>query len=309
MINSHSRGIAPGIYPTMITPFTATDKVDYKALEQLVEWYIRQGANGLFAVCQSSEMFFLTLEERAEIARFVREQAAGRVSVVASGHISEELSEQIRELEAVAATGVDAVVLVSNRLARQDEPDEVWMENAAKLLEAVPDISFGVYECPFPYKRLLSPELLAWCQSTGRFRFLKDTCCNTSEIAARLAAVKGGGLGLFNANTATLLESLQLGAQGYSGVMANFHPDLYAWLYAHYEDRAPEALRLQQFLSVASVIENQFYPVNAKYYLSLEGLPVETYSRTKDHRQLTFSQRRELEHLFALTSSWREQFI
>ena len=37
--------------------------------------------------------------------------------------------------------------------------------------------------------------------------------------------------GLFNANAQTLLPSLELGAAGFSGVMANFHPDLYARLY------------------------------------------------------------------------------
>lgn len=70
-----------GEWPTMLTPFR-DGAVDYPALEALVEWYIAHGVSGLFAVCQSSEMFFLSLEERVGIARFVNEKAAGRVPVI-----------------------------------------------------------------------------------------------------------------------------------------------------------------------------------------------------------------------------------
>ncbi|MDQ0916938.1 dihydrodipicolinate synthase family protein [Paenibacillus sp. V4I5] len=304
----HIQPIAKGVWPTMVTPFTDSNQVDYKALEQMIEWYIGHGVAGLFAVCQSSEMFFLTLEEREDIARFVVEKAQGRVQVIASGHISDSIENQIIELQAIAAAGVQAVVLVSNRLAQQNESEDVWKRNAETLLGAVPDIPFGIYECPYPHKRLISPELLAWCESTGRFTFLKDTCCHTEHIQQKLNAVRGGGLNIYNANTATLLETLHLGIQGYSGIMGNFHPALYVWLTRHYMERQEQAEKLQDFLGMSSVIESQFYPVNAKYYLSLEGLPVGLHTRTKDHRQMTYSNRREVEQLFALTRQYREKY-
>ena len=57
---------AGGVWPVMLTPFTDHNEVDYPALERLTEWYIENGVSGLFAVCQSSEMFFLSLEERVD---------------------------------------------------------------------------------------------------------------------------------------------------------------------------------------------------------------------------------------------------
>ena len=77
--------IQDGVWPTMITPFTKGDDLDLGALESLVDWYIDGSVDGLFAVCQSSEMFFLSLEERVRLARAVVEFAEGRVGVVASG--------------------------------------------------------------------------------------------------------------------------------------------------------------------------------------------------------------------------------
>jgi 4-hydroxy-tetrahydrodipicolinate synthase len=301
--------IAQGAWPTMVTPFTDSNLIDYHALEHMVEWYIHHGAAGLFAVCQSSEMFHLTLEERESIARFVQDRAKGRIQVIASGHISDSLENQIRELQAIASTGVRAVVLVSNRLAGQDESDDLWKSNAEKLLQAIPDMDFGIYECPYPYKRLVSPELLKWCASTSRFSFLKDTSCDTAQMQDKLLAVQGSGLSLYNANAATLLETLKLGFHGYSGVMGNFHPELYDLLIKKWSRDPLLAERLQAFLGMTSVIECQAYPVNAKYYLQLEGVPISLHSRTRDHKQFSYSQRREVEQLFALTRFLKEQFV
>lgn len=300
--------ISSGVWPTMITPFTASGEVDFHALEALVEWYINQGVQGLFAVCQSSEMFYLSLQERVEIARFVKQKAAGRVQVIASGHISDELEHQIEELKLIAETGVDAVVLVSNRLAKAEEGEEIWISNTQKLLDAIPQVPFGIYECPYPYKRLLSPSTLKWCADSGRFSFLKDTCCDLQQLEDKLTAIAGSELKLFNANTTTLLPSLRLGAAGFSGVMANFHPDLYVRLTGQWQDghdRETTKL-LQSYLTVASLIELQVYPVNAKFHLQQQGIPITLTTRSKDESLLKANHRIEVEALELLAKHIRQ---
>ncbi|WP_409345934.1 dihydrodipicolinate synthase family protein [Paenibacillus sp. MBLB4367] len=297
--------VKDGVWPTMITPFTETGEIDYETLEQLIEWYIGKGVSGLFAVCQSSEMFHLSLDERVRLARFVRERAARRVQVIASGHISESMEDQVNEIRAISAEGIEAFVIVSNRLASREEADDVWKRNADRLLREVPDVSFGIYECPYPYKRLLSPELLKWCAETGRFLFLKDTCCDLKQLEAKLNAVRGTRLKLFNANAATLLQSLDMGAAGYSGVMANFHPDLYVRLLQLQRSQPEEAARLQQFLGSASAIERQLYPYNAKYYLQLEGLPIGLRGRSGGSVGLTASMKLEIEQLRGTEKQFR----
>ena len=87
------------------------------------------------------------------------------------------------------------------RLAKENESDEVWLENLKKLLEMIPkDVPLGFYECPYPYKRIISPELLKWCADTGRFYFIKDTSCDIENMKAKLEVIKGTNLKLFNAN-------------------------------------------------------------------------------------------------------------
>ncbi|MGH0053322.1 MAG: dihydrodipicolinate synthase family protein [Sphaerochaetaceae bacterium] len=91
-----------GCWPTMITPFTEDNKVDFSKVEALTNWYIDRGCDGIFAVCQSSEMFFLTAQEKLDIAKAVVEAAAGRVKVIASGHTSDDHQTQIQELGGMA---------------------------------------------------------------------------------------------------------------------------------------------------------------------------------------------------------------
>lgn len=290
-----------GVYPVMLTPFTEDGQVDYRALKKLVDWYIAHGVSGLFADCQSSEMFFLSLEERVEIARAVIRFAAERVPVVASGHISDSLEEQVKELTAIAETGADAVILLTNRLAGEKESDEVWMENLRYLLERIPkEIPLGFYECPYPYKRLISPKQLKWCAQTGRFFFIKDTSCSIANIKEKLEAIKGTPMKLFNANTSTLFESLQLGAAGFSGVMANFHPGLYTWLCSHFQAQPEMARELADFLTIASMIERQVYPVNAKYYQQMIGNFDSIVTRSKNAALLNDTGRLEVEQLARL---------
>jgi 4-hydroxy-tetrahydrodipicolinate synthase len=302
------KSIPNGVWPTMLTPLTNSNEIDYRVLEDLVEWYLEKQVDGLFAVCQSSEMFFLSLDERIGIARRVVKAVSGQIPVIASGHISDNMAGQVREVQAIADTGVDAVVLVTNRLAEEGESEDIWKRNAERLMNEVPDVPFGLYECPYPYKRILSKDLMKWCDATGRILFLKDTCCDVKQMQEKVESVGGAKLKIFNANAATLLESLKSGVSGYSGVMANFHPELYVWLTREWFREAEAAQELQAFLGVASLIERQLYPINAKYYLQLEGLDISLVSRTPNSRDLTCSERYEVEQLHELSRQYCDRF-
>ena len=300
-----SASIPDGAWPTMITPFGPDGAIDYAVLEGLVEWYVERGVAGLFAVCQSSEMFFLSLRERLELARACVRFARGRVPVIASGHVADDPSDQVDEARAMADTGVDAVVLISNLFAGSQEDDEVWKLKLGHFLDRLPEgILLGLYECPWPYKRVLSAEATKFCVESGRFGFLKDTSCRMESIRAKIEIARGSGLKLFNANGATLLDSLRAGAAGYSGIMANFHADLYSWICANHAREPRLAAELQDFLGLSSVIEYQLYPVNAMYALSLEGLPFPLASRRADVRLFSESMRLEVEQLMRQSRTW-----
>lgn len=272
-----------GVVPVMLTPFTADNQIDYQGLEKLIDWYIDNGADALFAVCQSSEMLFLSLEERVALSKFVVDYTAGRVPVISSGHISPEIEDQITELKAIAATGIDALVFVTNRLDGENQGSETFMHNLKVLMDALPeDMPLGLYECPAPYRRLLTDEELLFCANSGRFVVLKDVSCDLETVKRRVELVKDTPLAIINANAAIAYEAMQAGSKGFSGVFTNFHPDLYNWLY-HHADQAPEfAEKLAWFLSLSAVTETIGYPKNAKIFHQRLGTFESSHSRVTD---------------------------
>jgi 4-hydroxy-tetrahydrodipicolinate synthase len=291
----------------MITPFTDNDRVDYGAIKAVTKWYLDKGCDGIFAVCQSSEMFFLSEQEKIDIAKAVKDAAGGQVKVIASGHTSEDKAKQIEELGRMAETGVDAVILVSNRLAKEDENEERLENNFNDILRQLPGVTFGMYECPYPYLRLLSTDFLRNCAVKKNLVALKDVSCALDIQKERAAAVRGKGLALFNANTSTLLDSLIAGYAGFNGVMANFHIDIYKWLYTHFK-KGPDLVReVSDFLTLAAVIEARAYPVNAKYHYALTGIAMSTQTRSKDRSILNENARHEIESLIRMENSLRKK--
>ncbi|MDR2095843.1 MAG: dihydrodipicolinate synthase family protein [Treponema sp.] len=296
-----------GCWPTMITPFTDDNKIDYRAVKKLTEWFIAMGCDGIFAVCQSSEMFFLSEQEKLDLARAVKDAAAGRVKVIASGHTADDLSRQVDELGRMAEIGTDAVVLVSNRLAKQNEGEDVFLKNFDTILRQLPQVVFGLYECPYPYLRLLTTEFLADCGAQKKLVFLKDVSCALDIQKKRVNAVRGTELALFNANTATLLDSFIAGYDGYSGVMGNFHIDIYKWLYTHYLEQPEPAREVSDFLTLAAIGEIRAYPVNAKFYHRLTGVPMGIQTRSKNTELLNENARHEIESLIRMEKILRKR--
>jgi len=273
-----------GIIPVMLTPFTEEDRIDWGGYEALIEWYLANGAEALFAVCQSSEMLFLSLDERLELARFTAKVVNGRVPVVASGHISDSLDDQRTELSKMAETGVDGVVLVTNRLAAPGAAGTALRAHLDALLAALPaDMPLGLYECPAPYRRLLTDDEIAYCAQSGRFALLKDVSCDLETVKRRIALTRGTPLSINNANAAIAWPALQAGAAGFCGVMLNVHPDLYRWLQDHGAEHPDLAEELATFLVLAAMCEPMGYPKLAKIFHQRLG----TFEHI-DSRAITF---------------------
>jgi 4-hydroxy-tetrahydrodipicolinate synthase len=197
--------------------------------------------------------------------------------------VADSIEEQADELTKMYESGTEALILITNRLDLNNEGDDVWIANAEKLLSLLPkDANLGLYECPLPYKRLVTPKILKWCLETGRFYYMKDTCCDIDIIKERLKIIKGTHFKLLNANCQTLLASLQAGGAGYCGIMANYHPELYAWLCANYEKEPEKAEALQCLLGTVGFTETGIpYPLTAKYHMCLEGIKTENIARNR----------------------------
>jgi 4-hydroxy-tetrahydrodipicolinate synthase len=299
-----------GIVPVMLTPMEVEGGLDFVGLERLTDWYLDNNAGTLFAVCQSSEMQHLTLDERVRLSRHVIAQAQGRVPVVVSGHIAASLDDQIDELRAMAATEPDALILVTNRLDPSNSGTDAFRHNLDRVLTALPDdLPLGLYECPAPFRRLLSDEELALCRDTGRFVALKDVSCDLETVARRVQLTEGSPLNIINANAAIALSAMRAGSKGFAGVLTNFHCDLYAWMYQNNTVDSDLMRELAVFLAIAANIEAFGYPRNAKRFHMRQGLFAAEDSRVwpEDIRARFWALDEMLDHLEAGSAQFRNR--
>ena len=264
----------------MLTAFDDWGNIDWESQKKLTEWYLEQGSESLFAVCQSSEMLHLDLDEREALARFTVDIVDDRVPVIASGHIGVTLDEQITELTRIAATGIDCLVFVTNRLDPENLGSQHLFDTVDTLMrELPPDLQLGLYECPAPYRRLLSDDEIVYFAQNRRFVILKDVSCDINTVRRRLELTKDSNLVISNANAAIAYEAMKSGARGFCGVFNNFHPDLYRWLQDESEMHVELASELTRFLVLAAATEGMGYPKLAKAYHQRLGTIQSSFSR------------------------------
>jgi len=269
--------------PVMLTPFKENGEIDFDGLTMLTELYIQTGAKGLFANCQSSEMFDLSEEERLLIVKHTLKVANGRVPVVAVGNFGTTIPEQADFVHKIYDTGVKAVIIVTSLIAEENESSEVFEERIFELFHLTGKIPLGFYECPQPYKRLLSAEQLRKFVATGRIIYHKDTCLDIEIVKDKLKATDGiDTFGLYDAYAVNAVASLKAGAAGLSCIQGNFFPELIVWLCDHFNDIDANGSvnKVQEFLTSHMEVIHYAYPVVAKYYLQKRGINITTFSRT-----------------------------
>src|SRR5690606_30388767 len=204
---------------------------------KLTELYLQAGASGLFANCQSSEMFNLSSDERLAVTEHVLRVADGAVPVVATGTFGGPVEQQADFVKRMYETGVEAVIVITNMLAEESESGEIFDERFGQLLDATPGVPLGFYECPEPFKRVLTAEQLQRFVGTGRVIYHKDTCLDIELVRAKLEATKGvPEFGLYDAYMVHAVESLKAGSAGLSCIQGNYYPELIVWLCNHYDD-------------------------------------------------------------------------
>ncbi len=294
--------------PVMITPFTPQAKIDFDMLKKLIDFYLAAGVKGLFANCQSSEMYSITDDERIELTKAVVDHVKGRVPIVATGSFGETIKEKAEFTKRIHDTGIDSVVLITSHYAKIDEGEDVLQKNLEEMLALTGNIPLGLYECPAPYKRLMSASLLKTLAATGRMAYHKDTCCNEEQVKEKLAAISGTQMQFYDAHTPNAVSSMKAGAVGMSAISGNFYPEILVWLCENVDNPAKQedVAWIQQELIKVDPLIHHAYPMSPKFYLQLRGLPIHAISRAHP-LEATPEQKATLHKIFDTTKTWFER--
>lgn len=107
MINFNPKGMGVAV----VTPFNADKTIDFTALERLIDYQIRGGADFLTVLGTTAEAVTLSKSERDELLGFFRRKVSERVPLVA-GCGGNNTTEVVHELQSTDFSGYSAILSV-----------------------------------------------------------------------------------------------------------------------------------------------------------------------------------------------------
>lgn len=295
--------------PVMLTPYKEDLSIDFYGLEKLTDLYLHAGAKGLFANCLSSEMYSLEEAERIAITRTTVKRAGQNINVVATGSFGNSIKDKADFTKLIYETGANSVILITSHFTEKSDNPGVLIDNIYSFLNHTSRIPLGTYECPTPYKRLLSEAEFKILSDTNRFFYHKDTSENIEEIQKKIQISRANSsYKLYNAHAETAVSSIREGAAGISPIAGNLFPNIFSWLcrYATDERKKLEVDWIQQELNLVQNMVSIKYPLGAKYFLRKLGLPIIVNSRMQSLK-LNQDDRVILDGLFVKYQSWCDQ--
>jgi len=265
------------------TPMNRDLSIDWDGVDRMTDWYIDRGVTGLFTCSRSSEVEFLTPEERIQLTERVAKRAAGRAGVIASATYGNGASAQ-EEADSIKATmdaGADAAILITNHLGSRGAAESVWFDQLKSIVDLTDDVPLGFYECPTPWMRIIPENVYGWAAHSGRFVYHKDVSHDPVQYELKINAGAGTPMRFYNAQISTMIESRQLGADGFSGPCAGVFPELTVWLVENSDQDTPETRAAQRLLTIAEGVGGTKFPSAAKQLLeyTTPGIGIEPWSR------------------------------
>lgn len=139
-----NRHILSGVGAALVTPFTPEGRIDYPALERMVDYVIDGGVDYIVALGTTAETPTLYIQERAVIARYVIERAAGRVPIVlgVGGNSTSEVLDQLREFDLRGAQAILSVTPYYNK------PSQEGLYQHFKAIAAATKLPVVLYNVP-----------------------------------------------------------------------------------------------------------------------------------------------------------------
>jgi len=230
-----------GCGTALVTPFDEKGRIAFGALEELVDWQIKQGIDFLVPCGTTGESATLSRDERKAVTAAVVRAANGRVPVVAGagGNHTARAVFWAKDAAAVKADGILSVTPMYNK----PSPDGL-MRHFSAIAEAT-DLPMLVYNVPSRTGQDLDVETILRLSEIPHVVGLKEASANFGKIA-RLMAELPREFAVFSGDDSTALALIALGARGVISVVSNEIPKEMAQLAkAALENDRENALELQ----------------------------------------------------------------
>jgi 4-hydroxy-tetrahydrodipicolinate synthase len=212
-----------GLFPPLITAFDDEGNVDEQRMRNHVDFMIEGGSDGLCAGSSTGEFMNLSREEWEQVLGIVKEQAAGRVPLLAGGAWM-STRHTIHRCQFAERLGYDGILLISPWYQVHTQRELYVHFKAVRDAISIPIM---VYNNPPVTGVQLSVELLERLYREDIVQYLKDADSDPYTIA-RLRMRLGEKAHLFYGHDNNAMGAFAFGATGWVSGTANFCPEIWS---------------------------------------------------------------------------------
>lgn len=204
----------------IITPFTEQNTIDYKALEDLIEFQIREHTDSIIVCGTTGEASTLKQEEQIECIKFTVEKVKKRIPVIA-GTGSNSTETAIHLSKEARKAGVDGLLIVSPYYNKATQNGLV--QHFTTIAKQV-DLPIILYNHEGRTGVNILPKTVATIiKEAENIVGIKEASGDISQVAA-IMEITEGDIDLYSGNDDQIVPILSLGGKGVISVLSNIAP-------------------------------------------------------------------------------------
>jgi len=244
----------------LATPFDADNRVDYAALERLVEFHVSEGSDGLVIAGTTGESATLEKSEHTELIGKAVEIVNGRLPVIA-GTGSNSTAQTIELSVEVGKLRIDAYLLVA---PYYNKPTQQGIYQHFSTIADAVDRPVMLYNVPGRTVTDILPETVARLAAHPNIFGIKEATGDMQRLSQIQHLVPEDFM-LYSGDAFTALEFIENGGNGVVTVCGNVAPRLMA-------DMCRAALAGES--KKAKQLDDKLQPLNKALFLESNPIPV-----------------------------------
>lgn len=242
-----------GCLVALVTPFR-DGEVDYDKLQELVDWHLEQGTDGLVPCGTTGESPTLSFEEHERVIAAVVERVGGRIPVIA-GTGSNNTAEALRLTRFAKEAGADGALMIT---PYYNKPTQEGMYRHFRTVAEEVDIPIVLYNVPGRTGVNLAPETVARLAELPNVVAVKEASGSLDQ-ASEIASLCD--ITILSGDDSLTLPLMSVGAKGVISVVANIVPrDVKALIESFWEGHVERARRLH--LKLFPLCRAMFFETN-----------------------------------------------
>ncbi len=227
-----SKSKLSGLGTALITPFTTDDRIDFAALEQLVERQITAGTSYLVVLGTTGEAVTLTQDEKEQVIDCIVSRVAGRLPLVwgLGGNCTAAVVEQLRRMDDT----LRHFAAILSVCPYYNKPSQEGLYAHFCAIAEVSPVPVILYNVPGRTGVNMLPETVMriYHAHPDKIIGVKEASGNMEQIGrlidlARQGEIAGHRLLVISGDDGLAADVMQRGGDGLISVAANAYPVLY----------------------------------------------------------------------------------